>query len=226
MQWLNYLQRADCKNVHILIWMFERMFTYWFESCRYSRPFVFCLENVYAITATENIFASVILFHSLKNFFNKPINCTKWAGVGVYKVYGCLYYSHLLLPWSSIGPVDLTVGHSVPSKPIPVKKGTGQMMATMNTTLEERVWMGRICNPNPCEKNCFPLLIQSFYLSSFIFFFSEAPPIHKTEEEVPIVLGTKVIWVPINSPQFCQPSRLRSIYVSLNRVHQEGCLQF
>ena len=30
--------------------------------------------------------------------------------------------SHLFLPWSSIGPVDLAVGHSVPSKPIPVNE--------------------------------------------------------------------------------------------------------
>ena len=114
--------------------------------------------------------------------------------------------SHLFLPWSSIGPVDLAVGHSVPSEPIPVNEewywaDDGNNKST-NTTLEGRVWMGRICNPNPCENNLCSISHSIFVLILF-HIFSEAPPIHKAEEEVPIVLGPKVIWVPINSPQFC-----------------------
>ena len=45
--------------------------------------------------------------------------------------------------------------------------------------------------------------IQSLHILDFLK--DEAlPPVHKAKEKVPIVLGPKVVWVPINSPQFCQ----------------------
>ena len=115
--------------------------------------------------------------------------------------------SHLLLPWSSIGPVDLAVSHGVPSEPIPVlTNDTGGRYhidgktTTCNivyTTSEENVWMGGICNPNPCQRD--------YSIFAFLrFFVHEArPPIQEAKEEMPIVLGSKVVRVPINFPQFC-----------------------
>ena len=103
--------------------------------------------------------------------------------------------SHLFLPWSSIGPVDLAVGHSVPSEPIPVNEewyweddGNNK---SMNTTLEGRAWMGRICNPNPCDKNCVPFLSQTLYLSSFIFLVKHLPST-RPRKRCQLCLGPKL----------------------------------
>ena len=72
--------------------------------------------------------------------------------------------------------------------------------------------MGKICNPNPCEiiyiiQNLkFNDQIQTPSRRRLIFTFYQVkyqPAIHKAKEEVPIVLGSKVVRVPINFPQFC-----------------------
>ena len=77
----------------------------------------------------------------------------------------------------------------------------------MTFTWEESAWMGKICSPNPCE---IIYIIQNLKSNHqrrpLIFAFCQVkyqPAIHKAKEEVPIVLGSKVVRVPINFPQFC-----------------------
>ena len=78
---------------------------------------MFCLKIVYATTAKEIIFASVILIISQpKEQFEMPIKCRFYSRKENYEE------SALFLPGPPVGPVDPTVCHCVPSEPIPAVK--------------------------------------------------------------------------------------------------------